>query len=410
MINNIYIVSKMAHRENMIVKDRHILLCLEESNDHDLDYLKKNFCGIVTSDIKIMSSERIVYTYGNITQIYDKIKDQICKTLYIITEFSTDYTVCEQYKLITLGMIPILIHDVGIYFREFFDQKKNYFDLIKKSHEFQSLTESNKPDLALRKGIYLSKVEDNKTEQRFNLLRCSSNLNGPTDNFREVDNEVILRVNTECINYFTDDPELNHVLAQIYYNRKRKAAISAHSDKTKDMPIDIAVIAFATFYDLNDIKKPSLKPGPESKHDRFDYYYKKTSVLTQLEFKLKDCVEDDKLVKRFRITLYPNSVFIIPISTNRLYTHEIIPSILPADKLPTRMGYVIRCSKTKAVYKDDQTYIENEGKYVKLEDVRDEDRQLLRNLYYAENTSDKIIEYGNIYFSMNSGDYIRPII
>ena len=45
------------------------------------------------------------------------------------------------------------------------------------------------------------------------------------------------------------------------------------------------------------------------------------------------------------------------LDSNRLYTHEIIPSSLPIEKLPIRMGYVIRCSKTKALYNDGKTYL-----------------------------------------------------
>lgn len=63
----------------------------------------------------------------------------------------------------------------------------------------------------------------------------------------------------------------------------------------------------------------------------------------------------------FDITLYPNSVFVMSLDMNRLYTHEIIPSILPIDRIPTRMGYVIRCSKTNAIFKNEQTYIINEN-------------------------------------------------
>jgi len=57
--------------------------------------------------------------------------------------------------------------------------------------------------------------------------------------------------------------------------------------------------------------------------------------------------------------LYPNSVFIMSLEMNRLYTHEISPSHLPMDLIPLRLGYVIRCSKTKAIYKDNKTYIIN---------------------------------------------------
>ena len=50
-------------------------------------------------------------------------------------------------------------------------------------------------------------------------------------------------------------------------------------------------------------------------------------------------------------------MFIMSLEMNRLYTHEICPSCLPMDLIPLRLGYVIRCSKTKAIYKENQTYI-----------------------------------------------------
>ena len=34
--------------------------------------------------------------------------------------------------------------------------------------------------------------------------------------------------------------------------------------------------------------------------------------------------------ERFEVTFYPNSVFIIPLSTNQLYTHETCPAGLSA--------------------------------------------------------------------------------
>lgn len=89
--------------------------------------------------------------------------------------------------------------------------------------------------------------------------------------------------------------------------------IKAHSDKTKDMPRN-ALIAFTSFY-----SKPIATR--QSNTDIFDVCYKGTSVLTRLHFRLKDLVKDDKFVKEFTVTLYPNSVFVIPLSTNRLYTH-----------------------------------------------------------------------------------------
>src|SRR4029079_17700858 len=131
-----------------------------------------------------------------------------------------------------------------------------------------------------------------------NLLRCSTNLDGPTDSFRATDNEIISKVNNICEQFFQTKTDLNHVLAQVYNNasiegKERKAKISEHSDKTKDMPRN-GLIAFTTFYQFNDNKDVK-----KHKDNAFDYYYKDTSVLTRLRFRLKKDVNDPKLFKHF---------------------------------------------------------------------------------------------------------------
>ena len=93
---------------------------------------------------------------------------------------------------------------MGIYFRNFFDPNINYFNLINDAHQFQTLKESNKQDNAFRKGIYLSQVEEIGDEIKFKLLRCSTNLNGPTDNFRAIDNEIVNQVNTVAESFFEE--------------------------------------------------------------------------------------------------------------------------------------------------------------------------------------------------------------
>lgn len=396
----------MSGKENVLLTNKHILLCLESIKNPELDYIKKNFCGAISTDIKDISPDKIVYLYGNIGKIYEKTKETLfekCKRVNVIKEFSSNYQICEQYNIINIGMVPINIHNMGIYFRNFFNPTKNYFDLIKNKHNFLNLTESNKSGSAFRKGIYLSKVEEKNDGITYNLLRCSSNLDGPTDNFSDIDNEIISQANDACEDFFEEKTHLNHVLAQIYLNSDQgKAKIKAHSDKTKDMPKN-GLICFCTFYADLDNKQKSTE-------DMFDYCYKKTSVLTCLEFKLKKCIEVESLVKTFSITLYPNSMFVIPLSTNRLYTHEIKPSTLRFDMIPIRMGYVIRCSDLYAVFKDGHTYIKEDDKLVKLESTTNDDIKNLRNNYYEENTTVKEKEtiYGKVHFSMNEGDYLKP--
>lgn len=401
--------------ENSISKEKNYLIDLSNENDDSIDsqYLVTNFCGKVLKtflEIPITQNNIRIYVIGNIQQI--KNEEQ---RVFIIRELSTNYENIEGENFIetSLGKVPINIHNAGVFYRQFF-YNNDYFTRIKSEHEFQNLTESNKQSTALRKGIYLSKVtktitKDKNEKLNFNLLRCSTNLTGSTDNFRKTDNKIIDSLNETIKFDFEKRAKLNHVLAQIYENKinngkEVKAKIKAHSDKTKDMPIN-AIMAFCTFYDKSSFEQ--LKP---SRTDKFDWSYKNNSSgLTRLLFKLKKTVNDDSLVKEFSITLYPNSVFLIPLSTNRLYTHEIRPSVLSIDKIPTRMGYVIRCSNLEAIYMNNQTFIKENGALIKLEQMQNETMKSLRDTYYEENSTEKIVDYGKVRFSMNSGDYEKPI-
>ncbi|WP_240338692.1 hypothetical protein [Aquimarina sp. AD10] len=399
--------------ENQISKNRNFLIDLSDQNDDSLDlkYLIHNFCGTVVkgiSEIQKTSNKIRVYAIGHIEQLQHETD-----TVLIIKELSFNYEniVKKNFKITSLGKVPTNIHNAGVFYRDFFDNI-DYFNKIKSEHEFQNLTESNKESMALRKGIYLTKViKDKKEALHFRLLRCSSNLTGPTDNFRETDDQIVNSLNDIIQFDFEKNTKLNHVLAQIYLNKKKdentskeiKAKIKAHSDKTKDMPKE-GLIAFCTFYDSTNFEK--LTP---SKTDKFDWCYKKSSGLTKLLFKLKNTVNDDSLEREFSITLYPNSVFLIPLSTNRLYTHEIKPSVLNIDKIPVRMGYIIRCSNLEATFTNNQTYIKENGDLIKLEQMNSKTMNNLRDSYYKENKSEKVVDYGKIHFSMNSGDYQKPI-
>jgi hypothetical protein len=438
----------MTEKENTLLTNKHILISIDEqSTDQDqvygkeLQYIKNNFCGIVLSDTASLtrydcSQDVIIYLSGNVEKNKNVISSWLQKNktldgnrlnnciLNVIQELSYNYeNDSADYKVISIGQVPVNIYNVGVYFRNLFDQEpdKDYFNLINNAHQFQALTESNKPTNAFRTGIYLTKVQESDEGIKFRLLRCSSNLHGPTDNFRDPDIEIVGRVNGIAERFFEEKTPLNHVLAQIYENKivntgtkqvERKAKIKDHSDKTKDMPRN-GLIAFCTFYkkyrngQFNDTELKHIK---KSNNDYFDYRFNNTSVLTRICFRLKKMVTDPTLKNKFDIVLYPGSVFLIPLSMNRLYTHEIVPSILPIDKIPTRMGYVIRCSKTNAIFKDDQTYINEDGTEVKLEEPDKEAVQELKRLYFKENTTADIIYYNKLYFSLNAGDYQKPIV
>ncbi|HCN51885.1 MAG TPA: hypothetical protein DIT10_22855 [Chryseobacterium sp.] len=401
--------------ENKISKDKNVLLVLQSNAapNTDLQYLTDHFCGSVINSLADLdaTSNKKVYVCGDLSNLTASTQQ-----LYIIKELSLNFEDRpENSRIVSLGEVPVIISNAGVYYRKLFSDD-NSFEKIKSEHDFQELTESNKESKAFRKGIYLSKITKNVTETgqeafHYNLLRCSSNLTGPTDNFRDIDHQIINRLNTCVEETFEHQTDMNHALVQIYENKKKtddspkevKAKIKAHSDKTKDMPKE-GLIAFCTFYD--DTNTELLKP---SDTDRFDWCYKQTSALTRLHFRLKKTVEDDTLEKEFSVTLYPDSAFLIPLSTNRLYTHEIRPSVLGVDQIPIRMGYVVRCSNLEAMHTEGQTYIKENGQYIKLEEMTPELREELKSSYYEENSTENRVEYGKVHFSMNSGDYEKPI-
>ena len=394
-------------KENSMVLNKHILLCIDCIDINRVEEIMKHFCGIVFTDIKqfdehIIQPNTNIYICGDILKIYQTSINIINRTTQIITEVSHNYEKIQIKTEIPIGMVPLNMYNVGVYFKQFFNPDKDYFAHITKEHEFQALTESNKGDNALRKGIYLSKVafEEKHRGYRFNLLRCSTNLKGPTENFRDTDNEIIDGVNNMVKDYFVQPVKLNHVLAQVYENsfsggKERKAKISTHSDKTKDMPHN-GLIAFCTFYKDYNIKHVG------------DVLHKGQTIFTKLRFKLKNNIEN--MCPSFDITLFPNSVFVIPLSTNRLYTHEICPSILPINMIPVRCGYIARLSNVEAVHKYGITYIDDaKHGYVPIDkEPTEKDIKHLKDLYFLENATTNVIEYGDIHFSLNDGDHLQP--
>jgi hypothetical protein len=376
-----------------------IMLSGEDGVSKDnLEYFNIHFAGKCYVDLESFSKStaKVIYLTGNISINYEYIKDPLDKIIYVIKEYSSNYEYDTiKYEVIPKKQIPVNFYGQGVFFENFFKDDKDYFDLLTTQHVFQELRESNKEGVAYRSGIYLSKVEKKDQDYHFNLLRCSTNLKGSTDNFRETDIEIMTKVNKTAEIYFENNAELNHVLAQVYQNvmidsKERKAKIKAHSDKTKDMPSN-GLMAFCTFYKKSD---QNITP----------------KALTTLRFCKKSCVNDEKLKDKFDVVLTPNSVFMMSLLTNRYYTHEIVPSQMSIEKIPIRLGYVIRCSNVKAVYKEGETFIVEGDQLVKMKKPTDEDITHLRHLYYTENVSDHPINYGKIHFSMNEGDYTQPLL
>ena len=360
-------------------------------------HLGFEFFGSVVSELPADLAGTTVYLTGDISRFAGRLDG--AARVFAIAELAHG---ADAVPRVALGNVPVRLGG-GVYYRRFFEGD-DYFRRISTEHAFQTLTESVKPSKAHRTGIYLSPVHQHGDDLHFQLLRCSTNLAGPTENFCATDRHIVEALNAEAAAIFRDHAPLNHALAQIYTNtpasdghKQTKAKISAHADKTKDMPVN-GIMAFCTFYDGLGALTPI---------DAFDLGYRGKSGMTRLQFRIK--APRDGMVPEFTVTLYPGSVFFMPLSTNRLYTHEIQSSMLNAEMLPTRLGYVVRCSKTEAVHSRGRTFLKVDGRLVPLEPATPEGMSALRELYAAENRSDAVIDYGDRFrFSMNEGDYRAP--
>ncbi|WKU42945.1 hypothetical protein Q3V23_02040 [Streptomyces sp. VNUA116] len=401
-------------REACIEDASNILVAPSTLQDGDL--IRDFFGSVITPEDLASGSpdlaQKTVYLCGDISGISNRQLHEAAR-VFVIRELSHGYheDADKPWSLIDLGRVPLRVHGVGVYYRRFFGLDADHFGRIRADHEFQSLTESTKPGTAHRSGIYLTPVTRHGDELHFRLLRCSTNLSGPTEGFRPTDTRIVEDLNREAAALFRNQAPLNHVLAQIYHNtlasaerKQSKAKISAHADKTKDMPVN-GIMAFCTFYDGLD----KLQPLAE---DAFDYGVKGVSGLTRLHFRLKEPTgkhNGTALPPQFTLTLYPGSVFFMPLSTNRLYTHEIRPSALDAESLPTRLGYVVRCSSAEAVHKNGSTFLKAAGDPVELQPPTSAGMDELRRLYAEENRTSSFIDYGDKFpFSMNAGDYLAP--
>ncbi|WP_233526185.1 hypothetical protein [Actinomadura spongiicola] len=384
------------------------------STFHDDDLIRDFFGSVIRLEDLASGSvelaEKTVYLCGDVSGIDGRQLHEAAR-VFVVREFSHGYHEEDDkpWTVVDLGRVPIRVHGVGVYYRRFFDLDADHFNKICAEHEFQSLTESTKPGTARRSGIYLTPVTQDGDKLHFRLLRCSTNLSGPTENFGPTDTRIVEALNREAATVFRNQAPLNHVLAQIYHNtpatagrKQSKAKISSHADKTKDMPAN-GIMAFCTFYDRLD----RLRRRAE---DPFDLGVRGASGLTKLHFRLKEPTEErDGLPPTFSLTLYPGSVFFMPLSTNRLYTHEIRPSGLDAESLPIRLGYVVRCSSAEAVHKNGHTFLKKDGDLVKLGPPTPEGMNELRRLYAEENRTSSFIDYGDeLLFSMNTGDYVAP--
>lgn len=412
---------------------RHALLCLDGSPHTEfmdaqafaqLGYLKSQFCGTVYSRIEELPErfDGLLFTCGDMSQLLPLLRDTA--PVRVIKELARGYE-GSGLRWVHLGQVPVDVHGMGVLFRKFFVEDTSFYASLAGDHALMPLRESNKPSTALRTGAYLTRVTREEASSlcsspalRFHLLRCSTNFGpgGPSLAFSALDESIIGQLNSTASQYFSSPAELNHVLAQAYHNtqdrKAHKARIPAHADKTEDMPVN-AIMAFCTFYSgyQGDSFHADAAPGAvRCAADPFDFRYGSSSVLTTLRFRRKADVHDPAVVSGFDVTLYPNSVFMMSLRTNQLFTHEIVPSVLPVERIPTRLGYVARCSCTEAVSAAGVPYIVGEGgELVPMVPPTAEDRAALRELYRLQNITSEEISYLPMNWSLNEGDYIPPL-
>ena len=162
------------HTENSLSYSKNILINFTDKNSSNpsLSDLLTHFCGsVVTScaDITLIDEKQRIYIVGDLTKLTSGFHESV--ELLVVKEFSfnVEHINNNAFKLISHGQVPLNIHNAGVYYRKLFDDERDYFTSIKAEHNFQQLTESNKPSTALRKGIYISKVTpiqtDNNDEQ-----------------------------------------------------------------------------------------------------------------------------------------------------------------------------------------------------------------------------------------------------
>jgi len=133
----------MEEKECTMLTDKHVLVCLDEDLTdlnpkliRELEYIKKNFCGLVYSNITDLNnlirtsdvSDRSFYLCCG--SHCCALKTMKTNQIFIIRELIDSRTDPQPsgYKLISIGQVPLNVHNQGVFFKNFFDSDKDYFD------------------------------------------------------------------------------------------------------------------------------------------------------------------------------------------------------------------------------------------------------------------------------------------
>lgn len=114
--------------ENNLILDQCTLVCLDTFDNPDLIYMKDNFAGRVVTQLEDLTLTPIMYLTGDINKLLSNEIIRQCPSLCVIEEFST-YIHDDNplLKFIPYGQVPLNIHNVGVYFRRYFDDDIDYF-------------------------------------------------------------------------------------------------------------------------------------------------------------------------------------------------------------------------------------------------------------------------------------------
>ena len=124
----------MSINDNLLLKDKHVLLYDNMDENLLFESIKNNFCGKVLTTLNdyIYTESTLLYLCGNINKIYlnNKLDQYNFTEILIINELSHNIDInMINYTLISINEVPLNIHNVGIFFKNMFSLDKNYFKL-----------------------------------------------------------------------------------------------------------------------------------------------------------------------------------------------------------------------------------------------------------------------------------------
>ena len=187
-----------------------------------------------------------------------------------------------------------------------YELSTNFDNYIKDSYTFISI---HKIPLNIHNvGVFYKSLFSNKNY--FEKIQQEHNF---TNNLKNIDYEIINIINNEIKYNFTQSIELNNIFIQTYNTNMDYFNKNINIEEN-------GVIVFCTFYE----KEPEFK-----------------TFLSEIKFKLKDKIMYPEFQEEFTLTLWNNSVFIIPQKTNMLYTYEIIQPEFLSKHIPKRINYII---------------------------------------------------------------------